>query len=250
MVLFELRDRVKRYFKFSRKEKKDLLIVTFVLGFIFSFRDWGSGAVDIATGVRNLVIAIIVAALSVLVHESAHRIGGLWIGFKAEFRMWWGGLIGSLIIAFVSLGHIPLVLPGGVVNNLMVRHRLGEFRYGVNYWDNGLVALYGPLSNLFLAFIGKFFLDFFPQSYFLEKLFILNILFAVCTLLPLPNLDGINVFFGSRMMYIIGYAAVIAVSLLLYLPKVLSVPLAALIALIFVTITTILYYLTFEQQPS
>lgn len=245
MVLFELRDRLSRYYTFSRREIRDLAIAVLVVGFIFSFKDWGVGQeVDVLYGVRNLVIAVIVAAISFFVHESIHRVMALWIGFKAEFQLWWGGLIASLILVFASNGMIQLVLPGGMVLAVLVRHRLGEFRYGLNYWENGIIALWGPLSNLALAFFAKLFLGLFPTSVFFEKLLLMNIVFAICTMLPIPPLDGVNTFYGSRVLYVLAFFGILGAGVLIYFTGILYALLGGLLVAV---IGTVVYYLTFEE---
>jgi hypothetical protein len=127
MVFFELSSRMREYYAFTKKEVRDLAIAIFIIGFIFSFREWGtSGGVDVLLGFRNFVLMLFITALSFFVHQSVHRIYALFIGFKAEFKLWWGGLIASLILAFATNGIVQLVLPGGMVASLLVRHRLGQ----------------------------------------------------------------------------------------------------------------------------
>lgn len=246
MVFFEERDRIRRFFAFSHTELRDLAIATVVIGFVFSFRDWGSDGVDIVLGIRHFLTTVILAAFSLFVHESAHRIMALMIGYKAEFKLWWGGLLASLIFVFISNGRVPLALPGGVVNAILVRQRLGEFRYGMNYWENGLIAMYGPLANLALAFFAKVFLNFFPDSFLFEKLLFLNIVMAICTMLPIPPLDGMSTFWGSRVVFILSFTGILASSILIYFY---GIGLAILGGILFMLVGTILYYLAFEQEP-
>ncbi|HLC74230.1 MAG TPA: hypothetical protein VJH88_00060 [Candidatus Nanoarchaeia archaeon] len=246
MVFFEFSDRIKRFFAFSHTELRDLAIATVIIGFVFSFGDWGGESVDIFVGIRHFIITLFLAAISLFFHEAAHRVMALLIGYKAEFKLWWGGLVASLIIVFISDGKIPLALPGGVVNAILVRQRLGEFRYGLNYWENGLIALYGPLANLALAFFAKVGLAIFPESYFLNQLLFLNIIMAICTMLPIPPLDGISTFFGSRVVYILAFIGILASGVLIYFTSILPAILGGILLMI---IGTILYYLAFEQAP-
>ena len=241
---FELGDRLQRYFAFAKKEKRDILIATLIIGFIFSFRDWGTGdSVDIVTGVTNLIITIIIVAIALVIHESAHRFFALSIGYKSEFKPWYGGLIVSLILVIVSNGRVQLALPGGMVNAVMARHRLGEFRYGLNYWENGIIALYGPLFNLLLAFIAKVFLYFAPQSWILDKFLFVNILFAICTMLPIPPLDGMSVFFASRVLYVLSFIGILVSSVLIYFAGIWLALAGGILAII---IGTTMYYLKVE----
>jgi len=245
--MFEWRARIAQYFAFTGKEVRDLLIAIVFTGFIFSFRDWGTASgIDVLLGTRNLIIVTLIAAFSFFVHESVHRIFALLIGYKAEFKLWWGGLLASLVLVFASNGIVQLILPGGMVSALIMRHRLGEFRHGFNFWENGVVALVGPLSNLMMAFIAKFFLFYFPGSWFLQKFMFLNIVFAICTMLPIPPLDGVNLFFAGRLVYVEAFVGILAAGILIYFTG----PLLALVGgIIILVIATLLYYLAFENKP-
>ena len=66
MVFFEEHDRIRRFFPFSHTEIRDLAIATAVIGFVFSFRDWGTDGVDIVIGIRHFLTTLILAALSLL----------------------------------------------------------------------------------------------------------------------------------------------------------------------------------------
>ncbi len=237
MKFAELGSRTKHYVAFTKKELRDLIIAILIIAFVFSFKDFT---------IPNLILAVVVAALSFFIHELTHRIFAIMIGFKSDFKIWWGGLIASLLIVFASNGVVTLILPGGVVNSLIVRQRLGEFRYGLNYWENGLIAMYGPVANLILAFISKILLNFLPQNIFLEKLLIMNIIFAICTMLPIPPLDGVNTFFAGRVLYVLSFFGILGASVLIYfLPFLYSL----LGGLIIMLLAFILYYIAFESPP-
>lgn len=243
MVFFQLRSRLEHYFAFTGKEVRDLAVAIVITGFVFSFRDWGEVQADVFLGLRNFVLATLIAAIAFFAHESVHRIFALMIGFKSEFKIWWGGLVASLVIAFASNGVVQLILPGGIVNSLIMRHRLGEFRYGLNYWENGLIALYGPLANLALAFIAKLFLVLFPSSWFFQKMLFLNVVFAICAMLPLPALDGINTFFAGRVLYIFSFFGILSAGVLIYFT---NITLALIGGLLIMLIAGFIYYTAFE----
>jgi len=217
----ELGSRLSLYYGFTRKEVRDILICVFFTAFIFSFNDWGrAGQFSLVSGLRNFFLVFFLAILAYFVHLSAQRIFALSIGFKAEFKLWWGGLITSLLVVFITASLFGLgftvILPGGIVIALLTRHRLGEFRYGVNYWESGITALWGPVASILFAFVFKIFLIFFPQSWFLQKGLLINLIYGICSMLPLPNLDGINVFFSGRVFYAFVYGLMLGVALLIY----------------------------------
>ncbi|MBT4936249.1 hypothetical protein HOL21_01255 [Candidatus Woesearchaeota archaeon] len=211
----ELIKRIQDFYRFSWQEISGLLIAVIFTAFIFSFRDWGGELFDIVIGLKNFVIVIFVAAISFTFRISCQKIYALSQGYKAEFKVWWVGLIIALVLAFISFGRVPLVLIGGVVTAFMVKQRLGEFRYGFSYLQNGFTSLWGILGNMILAIGFALGLYYVPQSYFFSKGLMLNVIMGFCALLPLPQLDGLNIYFGSRIMYYIAIVTVLLASVLL-----------------------------------
>lgn len=208
-------DKVKRYFKFSIEEKRDFLIAVIVVGFIYSFRDWGLGEqIDVGAGFANFILTTIIVALALFVHAAMQRLHALRLGYKPEFIIWSYGLIGSVLVCLLTNGVAVIPLYGGSAIHMMEKHRLGHFRYGLNMVNLGLVAFTGPLSNLLFAYIIKI-INIGVQSAFLEKMILINLLIAVWTMLPIPPvIDGVKVFFWSRMSYaflvgVVGSAAIL-----------------------------------------
>lgn len=245
--LYEMRSRLRLHFAFSRKEVWQLLAVAAILGFVFSFRDWGSeNQVSAALGLWHLLLAAVIALIGLFVHESAHRMLALYQGLKAEFRVWWGGLVTGVILAFASNGWIQLALPGGMVTSLLVRTRVGEFRYGLKEFEHGVIAIAGPLANLALAFAAKLLLSAVPSSWFLQKMLFFNIVLAVCTMLPIPPLDGITTFWGGRVLYALSFFGILGAAVFLYFT---GIALALIGGAIVMVLATILYYFLVEAHP-
>lgn len=214
----ELQARIQDFFRFSRLEMIGLLAAVIVTGFIFSFQDWGTEQFDAAVGLHNLLLMTLAAAIGLFFRSSCQKVYALSEGYKAEFKVWWAGLAIALVVIFISAGRIPLIFAGTMVASFMVKQRLGEFRYGFSYWNNAMIAYWGILGNLILAIlfaIGSFA---WPQSYFLSKGLALNLIMAFTSLLPLPQLDGLSIFFGSRKVYVLAIVLSILAAVLL-IPK-------------------------------
>ncbi len=211
----ELWSRWKKHFRFSRQELQGLILAVLITGFIFSFKDWGLEEFDLAYGLKSLLITIFAAAVSFLGHVGCQKLYALSSGYNAEFKVWWIGVVAALVIAFISLGSFPLVLAGGVTLSFMVRQRLGEFRYGHGLTEQAITGLWGVLGSLIFAAlfrIGNYFL---PEVMFFEKGLMISLIFAICSVLPLPKLGGLSIFFGSRGIYYISLVVVLASTLLL-----------------------------------
>ena len=142
----DLADKIKKYYKFTPYEARGLVISVLVIAFIISFKEWGAAAFDFGAGIFNLFNAILIVALSVLVHDAGQRLWGLSIGFRVEYRMWAIGLLIGLVVAFVSNGNFWLIVPAGFMLHHIGGHRLGYFRYGLNYFGQAMVALAGTVQ--------------------------------------------------------------------------------------------------------
>jgi Zn-dependent protease len=199
----EKQARIQEFFRFSRQEVLGIVAAVLITAFVFSFRDWGIEQFNAITGLRNLLIMIIIVAITFIVRLSIQKMNGLTEGYKADFKVWWSGLGVALILAFVSLGKIPLALIGTMANSFMVKQRLGEFRYGFSYGDNAAIASIGVFVNLGLATLAAVGLYFLPNSYIFSKSLILNMVMATTSLIPVRQMDGLHIFFGNRNGYFI-----------------------------------------------
>jgi len=217
-------DKLNRYFTFNSEEIKGILGSTLIIAFIISFKLWGPGdEFNFAYGLKNFFNSILIVLLSILVHISAQKICGLYIGFKVEFRTFWPGLLIALILCFVSGGAIWLLIPGGIVIYHMAQHRLGFFRYGLNYWSLGMISAIGPLSNVILAALlaviaygGVIIPPMTPiaTTTLIGRAISLNLWLAIFTMLPIPPLDGSNVFFASRLLYAFAFGCIFGYAML------------------------------------
>lgn len=241
----DLADKIKRYYKFTPSELKGLAISAITIGFIISFREWGVARFNAATGIINLFNAILIVTLSILVHDMGQRVWGLAIGYRIEFRMWTFGLVISLMIAFISNGKLWVIVPGGFMLHHLSGHRLGWFRYGINYFAQGMVAFAGSLFTLMLIIFLRA-VSSFSGSILVEKAIMFNVIYLITSLLPLPPLDGSKIMFGSRMMYAFTLPAILITTIMLIIK--INLFLALVLSLIFATILWIAYYICFERK--
>jgi len=233
----ELYERIKTYLNFTKEEILDLSIAAVFFGFIFAFKDFS---------LINVIIAILIALLSFLFHVSAQKIVGLKKGYKTEFKISWFALIIPLILVFISNGKMWwLIIPGGVSFSILAGLRIGKFRYGLNHWDMGMVALSGPIFSIILATIFKQ-IDiwfFAASSTVLHSIFVFNLAYAVCQMLPFPPLDGHYLFYASRLTYVFIFGTILTYT-------VLSVSFAVyswIFALLAGGLAWLIFYLKFER---
>lgn len=242
----DMLDKIKRYYKFTRHETIGIIISILVIAFIVSFNDWGPGSTfDLSTGIFNLFNAILIIGLSILVHDAGQRLFGLAIGYKVEFKMWSFGLVLGLVIAMVSKGRVWLIVPGGFMLHLIAGHRLGWFRYNINYFGQAMVALAGPLFSLMLVIFLKILYAFVPTNLILDAIKV-NVVYAITSLLPFPPLDGSKIYFGSRMLYAFALPTIIVSSILM----IVDIPILLALAVSFLVgiVLWMTYYITFERK--
>jgi len=209
-------DLLKKYFVFKKEEVRDIIITVLILGFMFSFRSWGLNKFDPNAGIQNLISGVLMVALALLAHISAQRMLALRKGFQIEYKIWIYGLLAALVICFVSRGYVVLVIAGGIIMYSLEGHRLGKWRYQMSQKDLGIVSLIGPLANIVLAILFKLLLTISPNNILLTRALAINLWFAFFTILPIPKLDGLNVFYMGRSTWAFAFIGILIASLLLY----------------------------------
>ena len=246
--LADLIDKIRKYYVFNGFEIRGYVIAILAVAFMISFDKWGSGGFDFASGLINFFISALIVALSLLIHDAGQRIWGLMIGYKIEFKMWTFGLIIGLVVTFLNNGRMPylwLILPGGFMMHHMAGHRLGWFRYGINYFGQAMVAMGGLLFTLVLIILLKILNTIIP-GFFIQEAIRFNLVYMIINLLPIPPLDGSKIFFGSRMAYAFIMPAMLAATVLL----VVDVPifLSIVLSLFMGVVLWLIYYISFERK--
>lgn len=215
----ELKARVRDFFHYRRSEVIGLVAAVLVTAFVFGFRDWGGEEFNVLIGSKNLLTILIIVGISLLFRTACQKIYALSEGYQAEFKVWWAGLAIAFVIAFITLGKVPLVLVGTMSAAFMVKQRLGEFRYGFSHWNNAMIGYWGMLGSLIMALLFALGWYFSPQSFFFSKGLLFNIIAAFCALIPIPQLDGLSIFYGSRKLYFSGILLALLAAVLLLLTR-------------------------------
>lgn len=244
-ALVDMWGKIKRYYRFSPSELRGFIISILVLSFIISFREWGKDRFSLTSGLFNWFNAALIVTLVLIVYNFVQRIAGLSMGYNAEYKMWLTGLLIGLVFAFVSRGRIWVLLPGGILIHHLAGHRLGHFRYGLNYFQHGMVAVAGTVALISLAALFKI-VNTFVYSSLLDKLIVFCIVFAIYDILPIPPLTGSRLFFGSRMVYAFMFSTIVVAGILLFLD--INVLMAIFGSIIIGIICWLLYYIFFERK--
>ena len=150
-----------------------------------------------------IAIVIIVILLSMTLHEAMHAFTSYWLGdntAKNEGRLTLNPLKHIDPVLTIGLPVVLAILGAPIFGGAKpVPFRPDQVKWGD--WGGALVALGGPLTNLFLAFLGYgiWALSGTPTEGVVGTIFALfiqiNLGFFVFNMLPIPPLDG------SRVLY-------------------------------------------------
>ena len=206
---------------FDKTEIKNLTIAAVVLGFVFSFRDWGYGETFIfSVGLYNLILTSIAAAIVLLIYQTSHKLIANRYGCKSTFRIWgikrfWFykrakiknlkifgkkyesiklGIILPLFISIISNGIIKFCAIGSSEISEIKLQRIGKKFKNLTDFDTAVIHLVGPMVLLFTALLlnnSEQFGNISKIAYFI----------AIFSMIPLSQLDGSKIFFGSPFLY-------------------------------------------------
>jgi hypothetical protein len=162
-----------------------------------------------------LIEALAFSLVLVFLHVVAKKIAAYLLDADVEHRVWsvyrygykarWHfkreipfGIAIPLLFTAISLGFVKfmgLLTYETRVLKIRAAKRFGQYSYTeMSEWHNGLIGAAGIVALLFLAVIAYFF----PQLEYLSKL---SVYYAFWNLLPISDLDGTQIFFGSRILW-------------------------------------------------
>jgi Zn-dependent protease len=238
------KSKLKQHFKFSREERLSFIVTVIVLTLIYTWDKWGVDKFDANVGLQNFLFALIIMAITVFIHHSGQRMAALYLGFRAEQKLWWYGPLIGLMLVILSYGKLKFLAATGTMMYLLPAHRIGAFRYGPNMTTIAKIAAAGPFANIAFGVLVKIieWIGILPAT-ISQPIFDLNILYAAWNLLPIPPLDGSKVIYYSRMTYAFMFGAVGSYMLLAHLLNFYSISVALLMGVLF----WIVYYIKFEK---
>ena len=154
-------------------ELVNILITVLVVGLIFS-RSFDQ---------REIILWMKIAGLSIILHELAHKLVAITLGYRAIYEV---SITGLLIGLFFRLIGSPIIffIPGYV-------RILGN----ITPSSLSLISVSGPLANLLLYFLGKLYYRKTNEEacYLLSHL---NLWLFILNMLPIPPLDGFKFVYG------------------------------------------------------
>lgn len=202
---------------FSSSDLRALVIAAVVLGILFGYDDQ-QPTFQLSYWLTNLIIMIVLSFFSLMLYDAAHKIKAKRAGCESSIHLWSMsrfsyaasshlrgpiksiplGIIIPLLFLFLTEGVLKVATLTSTSIKTISARRLGkEFRRATEL-EEAQIACAGPLMSLFIAFLAKIIIPFFP---FMQQVMAINLYLAFFNMLPLPTLDGTRVFFGSPLMF-------------------------------------------------
>lgn len=192
---------------FSKKEYSYLIISSIVLGFIFSFSQWGYDQFNILIGIRNFLISFLLSLIFLLAREFIRKAVAKKIGFETEFKLWYVkqkssksngipiGVIASLLLVFITNGQFIFAAVSKFdFKNYSKKDLKRRYEY-IRGIEEAIIASIGALVPTFMVLIFNLFN--------IEKAVFIGTMLAIYSIVPLPSQDGIKMYFGSISYYIL-----------------------------------------------
>lgn len=222
--------------KYSNEEIRGLVIASFLIASLFVLTK-NYTVVSSYIILKDIFKYFIYGAITVVLSRTVQKFFGLRIGFNINYSIWLPGILISLIMTLLSAGQFMVMLTGTSVASINKKLRLGKYKFGLNYWELGWIMASGPIFSLMLAWFMKLF--------FLNDFVLINVIYAISCMLPIPNNDGIYLFYGSRWTYLFVIGCMIGIGILIWSPA--SLLQTFLGGLIFGSAMWLAFYLKYKQ---
>jgi len=193
--------RLKRHFNFSGQEIKDFNITTVLLSITIFFFIWAFHDLNIITGIFTYIYSFLITAISLFAFISVPKLIAIQRGFTCTYSGWVTGQLVAFVIAFISYGIFPIILPGLITIKSIERIRHGEIFAYENKKDIRRVLIMAPITSIILVIIATpFFLA--TNSDLIYYFMATNVLLAAYSMLPFTKSIGSHLFYIDKFNYI------------------------------------------------
>ena len=227
----------KHYFKFHRYEIQSLVIFCFLFTMVSLFRI--PDEITLFGWIINFVLTFAIFLGLLIGRLSMQKIFSLSQGYVLRYKPFWEGTMLTTFIGVLSLGYIFVPMLGSFHTDFLKRQRLGKFFYGYDYHEHALIIFMTTLVTLFAAIMFRA-LSLYVDWFVLDKVVYFLVVLSLAQILPVPWLEGLQVFFGNRFLYSFLSMFSLIVAVLLFIPSTITTVLALIITT-FVGVISILW---------
>lgn len=194
---------------FTRREINTIIVASLVLGFLFSFTQWGNNEFNFITGIKNFITSSIISALFISSKEYCRKKLAKKIGFELELNLWTiDKEIKNLNIKKLPIGVIISLALIFMSNGALIFAAITKFDFK-NYSKNDLKRRYKYIRGIEEAIISSVsaivivLLVLIFNSLNLERFVFVGTIIAIFSVIPLPTQDGVKMYFGSIWYYLL-----------------------------------------------
>jgi len=244
---------------FEKQEVKALIIASLVSALVFSFNEWGTEKFSLSIGVLNLIRALIITSLIFTFHAYLQKRVAKRFNCTAKFRLLTLepykyevvtiqdrakketkiilkpiGLLITLFVTLLSNGKLMLVLLASAVIEPKKISRVGRKFVNIKESEFAQIALAGPIAELILLAVFKLLLPISPL--FFQKAMFIAASLAVFNILPIPKMNGGQIFFSSIPIYLFSLFFVILFVISVYQLSIINTLMLSLILSLLISI--------------
>jgi hypothetical protein len=234
---------LKQYFAFTKKEARDAAVTALVLGFIFSFTEWGAVTFDMGAGLYSWFNAFLVCLLAVLVHIVAQKAYAVCKGYQVNYKVFAIGLAVCVLAVLYSNGAITLAVPGAIAISQIQHFGVGRRFAGKYRRHEAYISFLGPFANIMLALLFQGIFNLGVSNLLVQKAISVNVWMAAVSILPIPGLPGFSIFYHSRVWGM--FSAIFIVAMAIFLVW-FSFWQTVMTALILGILFSVVYFIKFE----
>ncbi len=236
----------------SSENLKKIFLFALILAVVFGYDD-GSEKLILFNWIANFLIIYIICLISSFVKELSHIIVAYWQGCSLELKLIslrrYHPSTSSYSKRPIKIGAIIPILITLLSNGLLYfpavssyevkeeRHlRLGKKFQRLSEWELAKIAAAGPIASILLAVI----FNMFNFSFLSVSPVVISQWIAIINILPIPLLNGYNVFIHSRLLFFFSFVFILLLALSL---SIMNSVLALILSIIFAFILLFVYML-------
>lgn len=195
-----LQSRLKRNFKFDKKEKREFIITAIMITVIMFMFIWRTTNYTVTSAIRDIIILGIATILSLFAFVGGIKVFAIGKGYHAKYNYSIGGIMGGFLISFIIYGIIPIFFPGLITLKVNDRIRHGQKFISENKKDIFWILTSGIMTSIIFGFMMMIVSVAINSSMF-RYIALINAFIAFYAVLPIPQNIGLHMFYMSSKYY-------------------------------------------------